>query len=307
MARQGTLVLWVLTLAAVLWRGQANSNLLYDEGNVGDEFYSQPNYGWPDVADDTSLQATTGDEYPDAGSVEGDVSLAGFDMTEQGNEDEGEDGEEPPTPSPPGKSGGCQQSGNPIDDCWRCDPDWASHRQNLASCAVGFGRNAIGGKNGKIYVVTSDRDDDPANPAPGTLRYGVTRNEPLWIMFEFSMIIKLKLELMVTSYKTIDGRGVTVHIAGGGGLKLNKVTNVIIHNIAIHDIKVTGPGKIMMTPTMVQKRNKCDGDAISVFAAKDIWIDHCYFAKAADGLVDVIKGSDGVTISNNYFTNHNKV
>lgn len=102
-------------------------------------------------------------------------------------------------------------TGNPVDDCWRCDADWDSHRQALASCAVGFGRAAIGGKNGKIYVVTSAKDDNAANPAPGTLRYAVTRLEPLWIIFAYSMTIKLKNELMITSYKTIDGRGVTVN------------------------------------------------------------------------------------------------
>jgi pectate lyase len=45
-------------------------------------------------------------------------------------------------------------SGNPVDDCWRCDPSWADNRQRLADCVVGFGRAALGGKNGKTYVVT---------------------------------------------------------------------------------------------------------------------------------------------------------
>ncbi|CAN1269822.1 Probable pectate lyase 8 [Linum perenne] len=35
-------------------------------------------------------------------------------------------------------------TGNPIDDCWRCDPYWQTHRKRLANCAIGFGRNAIG-------------------------------------------------------------------------------------------------------------------------------------------------------------------
>ncbi|KAH0744496.1 hypothetical protein KY290_032489 [Solanum tuberosum] len=52
-------------------------------------------------------------------------------------------------------------SGNPIDDCWRCDPNWEKNRQRLADCAIGFGKNAIGGKNGRIYVVTDSGNDDP--------------------------------------------------------------------------------------------------------------------------------------------------
>ncbi|PKI77083.1 hypothetical protein CRG98_002586, partial [Punica granatum] len=43
-------------------------------------------------------------------------------------------------------------TGNPIDDCWRCDPDWERNRQRLADCAIGFGKHAIGGRDGQIYV-----------------------------------------------------------------------------------------------------------------------------------------------------------
>ncbi|KAM7484153.1 hypothetical protein LguiA_000162 [Lonicera macranthoides] len=61
-------------------------------------------------------------------------------------------------------------TGNPIDDCWRCDPDWEKNRQRLADCAIGFGKHAIGGRDGQIYVVTDSDNDDPVNPKPGTLR-----------------------------------------------------------------------------------------------------------------------------------------
>ncbi|KAF2292645.1 hypothetical protein GH714_026281 [Hevea brasiliensis] len=64
-------------------------------------------------------------------------------------------------------------TGNPIDDCWRCDPNWQRNRKRLAACGIGFGRNAIGGRNGRYYIVTDPRDDDPVNPKPGTLRHAV--------------------------------------------------------------------------------------------------------------------------------------
>ncbi|MED6217808.1 hypothetical protein PIB30_118791 [Stylosanthes scabra] len=70
-------------------------------------------------------------------------------------------------------------TGNPIDDCWRCDPDWEKNRQKLADCAIGFGKDAIGGRDGKIYVVDDFGDDDPVNPKPGTLRHAVIQDEPL--------------------------------------------------------------------------------------------------------------------------------
>ena len=71
-------------------------------------------------------------------------------------------------------------TGNPIDDCWRCDPNWENNRQRLADCAIGFGRTAVGGKGGRIYVVTDSSDRDAANPIPGTLRHAVIQDEPLW-------------------------------------------------------------------------------------------------------------------------------
>jgi pectate lyase len=105
-------------------------------------------------------------------------------------------------------------TGNPIDDCWRCDPGWHNNRQRLADCGIGFGRNALGGRDGRIYVVTDSSDNDAVNPKPGTLRYAVIQDEPLWIIFQHDMVITLKEELIMNSFKTIDGRGANVHISG---------------------------------------------------------------------------------------------
>lgn len=57
-------------------------------------------------------------------------------------------------------------TGNQIDDCWRCDPNWANNRQRLADCAIGFGQAAFGDKGGQIYVVIDSFNHDPANPTP---------------------------------------------------------------------------------------------------------------------------------------------
>ncbi|KAH9560295.1 hypothetical protein CY35_06G098500 [Sphagnum magellanicum] len=198
-------------------------------------------------------------------------------------------------------------TGNPIDDCWRCDPNWSTNRQSLADCAIGFGRNAVGGKNGRIYVVTDNSDDDVVNPSPGTLRYGVIQDEPLWIIFKQDMMIQLKEELIMNSFKTLDGRGSNVHIAGGACLTVQYISNIIVHGIHIHDCKSTGPATVRSTPQHFGYRGKTDGDAISVYGSKDIWIDHNYFSNCADGLTDITEGSTAVTISNNYFTNHDKV
>ncbi|KVI09719.1 AmbAllergen, partial [Cynara cardunculus var. scolymus] len=202
--------------------------------------------------------------------------------------------------------GGCL-TGNPIDDCWRCDPNWANKRQRLADCAIGFGKAALGGKGGQIYVVTDSSDHDVVSPTPGTLRYGVLQTEPLWIIFSSNMVIKLKHELIVNSYKTIDGRGANVAITGGGCITLQYVSNVIIHNIRVYDCKPSGNTNIRSSPTHVGFRGKSDGDGISIAGSRNLWIDHCSLSHCTDGLIDAVLGSTAITISNSYFTHHNEV
>jgi pectate lyase len=54
-------------------------------------------------------------------------------------------------------------------------------------------------------------------------------------------------------------------------------------------------------------RTGSDGDAITIFGSRNVWIDHNSLSSCADGLVDVIHASSLVTISNNYFSDHDKV
>ncbi|KAF7819677.1 pectate lyase-like [Senna tora] len=197
---------------------------------------------------------------------------------------------------------------NPIDRCWRCRPDWAADRKLLARCVKGFGRKTTGGLAGRIYVVTDPSDNDLVNPKIGTLRFGVIQDEPLWIIFERSMVINLQQELLVNSHKTIDGRGANVQITGGAGISMFKVENVIIHNLRIHDI-VPKPGGLIRYNSKLPPgtRTRSDGDAISIFNSANIWVDHISLSNCADGLVDVIESSTGVTISNCHLTHHNDV
>ncbi|GAA0167575.1 lyase [Lithospermum erythrorhizon] len=195
---------------------------------------------------------------------------------------------------------------NVIDSCFRGKANWASNRKALADCAIGFGKLALGGKYGAIYVVT-DASDDPEYPRPGTLRYGVIQAKPLWIVFARDMVIVLRNELMINSYKTIDGRGANVEIAYGPCLTIQHVKHVIVHGIKIHDCKAGQWGIVRDSPTHKGQRRGSDGDGIVIFDSNNIWIDHCYLAQCQDGLIDVIHGSTEVTISNNYFTQHDKV
>ncbi|CAN6283447.1 unnamed protein product [Urochloa humidicola] len=208
-----------------------------------------------------------------------------------------------------GSGGGGCMTGNPIDDCWRCaGTDWRQDWQRLADCGIGFGRNALGGKGGPIYVVTDSSDRDPVNPIPGTLRHAAIQEGPLWIVFAADMTIRLNEELLVNSYKTIDGRGANVHIgAGGACITLQYVSNVIIHNVHVHDCVPTGNANVRSSPTHYGWRTRSDGDGISLFGARDVWVDHCALWRCADGLVDAIEGSTAITVSNSYFAHHDEV
>lgn len=111
----------------------------------------------------------------------------------------------------------------------------------------------------------------------------------------------------MNSFKTIDGRGVNVHIANGACITIQFITNVIIHGLHIHDCKPTGNAMVRSSPTHYGWRTMADGDGISIFGSSHIWIDHNSLSNCADGLIDAIMGSTAITISNNYFTHHNEV
>ncbi|KAG6755769.1 hypothetical protein POTOM_039174 [Populus tomentosa] len=150
---------------------------------------------------------------------------------------------------------------NTIDSCWRTDCNRRETWEN-------------------IYVVSTP-DDDPTDSKPGTLQYGAIQTEPLWITFDKDMVIKLENELMINSFKTIDGRGSNVEITDGPCLKIEGVSHVITHGISIHDCKPGKRGFVRNSPTHVGQCRGADGDAISIFASSNIWIDHFYLVVAS--------------------------
>ncbi|XP_058194299.1 pectate lyase 1-like [Rhododendron vialii] len=198
---------------------------------------------------------------------------------------------------------------NVIDGCWRRDPNWRHHRQQLARCSVGYAGKMTNniGPNVTRYKVTDDGDDG-LDPRPGTLRYGATRIEgKVWITFHKDMQIKLEKPLLVSSFTAIDGRGANVHIAGGACLVLLGVTDVIIHGLRIHNCETHEAEEVMGPEGNVVRIDYPDGDAISVIQSRKVWIDHNTLYECADGLIDVTHGSTDVTVSNNWFRNHDMV
>ncbi|MDT0342463.1 pectate lyase family protein [Streptomyces litchfieldiae] len=103
--------------------------------------------------------------------------------------------------------------------------------------------------------------------------------------------------IRVAPDKTIIGLGRDATIVGGG-FHLDQVANVIIRNLTFRDSYIPGDwdGK---TP-------ENDNDAIRLDTSHHVWVDHCAFLRAGDGLVDVRRDSDYVTLSWNVFADHNK-
>ncbi|XP_027915937.1 probable pectate lyase 16 [Vigna unguiculata] len=198
---------------------------------------------------------------------------------------------------------------NAIDRCWRPNSEWMRHRSQLATCSVGYAGKMINNIGSDlIYYKVTDSSDDPINPKPNTLRYGTSIIQgKVWITFQKNMIITLEKPLLISSFTTIDGRGVNVHIANNACLMIFKATNIIIHNIRVHHCKPQAPGIVMGPKGKVIPLGHVDGDAIRLVTASKIWIDHNTLYDCQDGLLDVTRGSTDVTISNNWFKNQDKV
>ncbi|MCX2951546.1 pectate lyase family protein [Lentzea sp. NEAU-D7] len=141
-----------------------------------------------------------------------------------------------------------------------------------------LGQNGTtGGAGGQAVTVTT----------AAALRDYVGRKEPYVI--SVSGRIEVDGMLTVVANKTIFGIGSTAEITGGG-LQLGSTTrpgnNVIIRNLRFTD---------------------ASDDSISVTnSAHHVWIDHCDLSRGYDGLLDIKRQSDYVTVSWNHFHDHSK-
>lgn len=119
---------------------------------------------------------------------------------------------------------------NAIDRCWRGNPDWRRNRPQLAACSVGFaGKMSGNAGRGLVWYKVTDPSDNPVSPKPGTLRYGATMiRGKVWITFQRDMSITLHKPLLISSFTAIDGRGVSVQIAGNACLTIFKVSHCLL-------------------------------------------------------------------------------
>jgi pectate lyase len=94
-------------------------------------------------------------------------------------------------------------------------------------------------------------------------------------------------ELSLASNKTLIGldRGATL----AGGIAIRGTADAFVANVIIANLNIAA------------ETSSVDGDGIQVHYAHHVWVDHCALSDAADGLLDIVHGSDFVTVSHTRF------
>lgn len=148
--------------------------------------------------------------------------------------------------------------------------------------AHGFGKYTIGGKNGKVYRVTTLTDSNK----PGSLRYGINLKHPRQIHFDVSGVIKLIKPLKVKyGYLSILGQTSPRGIAIVGAPVSIKSEQVILRHLRIR-LGTYG----------------YEDDALTVRYSKDIIIDHCSFSWGTDETASLY-GNIRFTLQNSIIAN----
>jgi pectate lyase len=87
----------------------------------------------------------------------------------------------------------------------------------------------------------------------------------------------------VASNKTLRGVGAGAKLEGG--LRIRGEAGAFVENVIVQNLNIDGAS------------SEVDGDAIQVHYAHHVWIDHCDVRDAPDGNLDIVHGSDFVTVS----------
>lgn len=150
----------------------------------------------------------------------------------------------------------------------------ATTRGVAADAPVGWasvGDGTTGGAGGEVYTVSTAEEFDRALAADSPKIIRITRT------------IDLPRPARLTSNTTLEGVGARGRITGSG-LHLRRVENVVVRSLAI----------------------TAADDAIGIEESHHVWVDHCDLSKCRDGLLDIKRGSDFVTVSWNRFHDHRK-
>lgn len=157
------------------------------------------------------------------------------------------------------------------------NPAWADATVPAFPGAEGFGAGASGGRGGEVYYVTNLDDD-----GPGSLRDAISQPNRM-VLFKVSGTIELKSRLSLNQPNiTIAGQS-----APGDGIALRGrelfITNT--ENVIVRFLRLR-PGDI----------STAEVDALTIWNAKDVIIDHCSLSWSTDSLNDVVRESGNVTV-----------
>jgi hypothetical protein len=145
--------------------------------------------------------------------------------------------------------------------------------------AEGFGRNAIGGRNGKVYIVTNLNDS-----GAGSLRDAVSQPDRT-IVFSVGGLIKIKDRIVVSKRvsilgQTAPGDGITVY---GNGWSFSNADDAIVRYIRIRMGKGGASGK----------------DAITIAEGSNMIFDHISVSWGRDETFSISGGEVGnITVQN---------
>lgn len=148
----------------------------------------------------------------------------------------------------------------------------------------GFAAEVLGGYDGDVFIV-----DTLAESGPTSVRAALAAPDPLWIVPIVTGVVNLTSEIIVGSFKTLDGRAGILNF-DGKRLNASDAENVILCNFGV--------------------RNS-DNDGITFRGSDMIWVHHASLTSCADGLLDISRAKEGDftarhTVSWCKFTNHNK-
>jgi pectate lyase len=109
--------------------------------------------------------------------------------------------------------------------------------------------------------------------------------EPLTI--EIAGTLRLG-RVVVASHKTLRGVGPAPRIEGG--LRIRGRSDDFVQNVIIQNLQIDA------------SFSEVNGDGVQIHYAHHVWVDHCDISDAADGNLDVVHGSDFVTVSFSRFS-----
>lgn len=164
---------------------------------------------------------------------------------------------------------------------------WSDAPQGFAGIAAHGRAGTTGGAGGKLVHANT----------PDQLRAFAKSTEPPVVILHGELVFPQYEKLTVTANKSFLGAGEGAAMVNAG-FKLISVSNVVFRNFTVRDSYIPGD--------FVGKRPDNDRDGIQMDTCTHVWVDHMYFARLGDGLVDIRKDCDNITLSWNVFADHNK-